>query len=200
MECSAADSLSLSPRPAPSHLRAARLVADLHQRALADTSASLRDLITSAAESVPGARYAGITVTRKRRHSETAAASHPYCVLLDEVQNHCQQGPCLTAAGLQRAIRIDDLARDDRWPLFREKAIAELQYGRSCPSDCSKKAGQPPRSTSTPNRRKRSTTHRPISGRFSPLTRAWCGTWCGVSSNFVPHRFLETSLARPKAS
>jgi hypothetical protein len=125
MEKLGAESVSLNSTPASSHLRAARLVADLHRRASFDTPALLRDLIASAAESVPGARYAGITVTKKRRHSETAAASHQYCVLLDEVQNHCQQGPCLTAAGLQRAIRIDDLARDDRWPLFREKAIAE---------------------------------------------------------------------------
>jgi len=125
MEKFGAEGISLSSTPAPSHLRAARLVADLHQRALYDTSALLSDLIGTAAESVPGARYAGITVTKKKRPSETAAASHHYCVLLDEVQNHCQQGPCLTAAGQQRAIRIDDLARDDRWPLFREKAIAE---------------------------------------------------------------------------
>jgi ANTAR domain/GAF domain len=125
METSGAEGLSLSSRAGSSHLKAARLVAELHQRTLFDTSTLLRDLIASAPEWVPGARYAGITVTKKKRHSETAAASHHYCVLLDEVQNHCQQGPCLTAAGLQRAVRIDDLARDDRWPLFREKAIAE---------------------------------------------------------------------------
>jgi hypothetical protein len=119
-----AEGVSLSSLPIPAHLKAAQLVADLHRRA-AHISALLGELTACAAESVPGARYAGITVTKKKRHSETAAATHQYCVLLDEVQNHCQQGPCLTASGLQRAIRIDDLARDDRWPLFREKAIAE---------------------------------------------------------------------------
>jgi hypothetical protein len=120
---SEAEELSLSSAPIPAHLKAARLIADLHQRA-SHTSALLSDLIACAAESVPGARYAGITVTKKKRPSETAAATHQYCVLLDEVQNDCQQGPGLTAAGIQRAIRIDDLARDDRWPLFRDKAIA----------------------------------------------------------------------------
>lgn len=124
IKTSEAEGLSLSSPPIAAHLKAAQSVADLHRRA-AHSSALLGELTACAVKSVPGARYAGLTVTKKKRHSETAAATHQYCVLLDEVQNHCQQGPCLTAAGLQRTIRIDDLARDDRWPLFREKAIAE---------------------------------------------------------------------------
>lgn len=56
-------------------LRAAQLVAGLHQRASFDTVALLRELIEGAAESVPGAQYAGITVTQRRRRSETVAAT-----------------------------------------------------------------------------------------------------------------------------
>jgi hypothetical protein len=90
-------------------LQAAQLVADLHQRASFDTPALLRELIRGAAQSVPGAQYAGITVTEKRRRSQTAAATHRYPVMLDEIQSRCQQGPCLTAATLRNSVVIDDL-------------------------------------------------------------------------------------------
>jgi len=106
-------------------LRAAQLVADLQQRACFDTGALLRDLIEGAAESVPGAQYAGITVTKRRRPSETAAATHHYPVLLDKIQNHYQQGPCLSAAAKQDSVRIDDLGADQRWPLYRAQALKQ---------------------------------------------------------------------------
>ena len=43
--------------------------------------------------------------------------------MLDEIQSRRQQGPCLTAAGLQDTVRIDDLDADDRWPLYRKDAL-----------------------------------------------------------------------------
>jgi ANTAR domain/GAF domain len=106
-------------------LQAAQLVADLHQRASLDTPALLRELIAGAAESVPGAQYSGITVTERRRHSQSAAATHRYPVMLDEIQSRYQQGPCLTAAALQDSVRIDDLDAEDRWPLYREEALKQ---------------------------------------------------------------------------
>ena len=106
-------------------LQAAQLVADLHHRASFDTPALLRELIAGAAESVPGAQYAGITVTERRRRSQTAAATHRYPVVLDEIQGRYRQGPCLTAAALQDSVRIDDLDAEDRWPLYREEALKQ---------------------------------------------------------------------------
>jgi hypothetical protein len=107
------------------YLQATQFVADLHQRASFDTPALLSGLITGAAESVPGAEYAGITVTQRRRGIETAAATHRYPVMLDEIQGRYQQGPCLTAAALQESVRIDDLVGDDRWPLYRGAALRQ---------------------------------------------------------------------------
>ncbi len=117
------------------YLEATQLVADLHQRASFDTPAMLRELIEGAATSVPGAQYAGITVTQKRRRSQTASATHRYPVMLDEIQRRHQQGPCLTAAAMQESVRIDDLQCDDRWPLYRDEALRQtpirsiLSYG-----------------------------------------------------------------------
>jgi GAF domain-containing protein len=45
--------------------------------------------------------------------------------MLDEIQSRYQQGPCLAAAALQETVRIDDLVRDDRWPLYRGAAIRQ---------------------------------------------------------------------------
>jgi ANTAR domain-containing protein/GAF domain-containing protein len=106
-------------------LQATQFVSDLHQRASFDTSALVSGLITGAAELVPGAQYAGITSTQRRRGIETAAATHRYPVLLDEIQGRYQQGPCLTAAVLQESVRIDDLVGDDRWPLYRAAALRQ---------------------------------------------------------------------------
>jgi hypothetical protein len=107
------------------YLQASQFVADLHQRASFDTPALLSGLIAGAAESVPGAQYAGITATQRRRGIETAAATHRYPVLLDEIQSRYQQGPCLNAAVLQESVRIDDLVGDDRWPLYRGAALRQ---------------------------------------------------------------------------
>ena len=106
-------------------LQATRFVSDLLQRASFDTPAMLRELIDGAATSVPGAQCAGITVTEKRRRSQTAAATHRYPVMLDEIQSRHHQGPCLTSAALHETVRIDDLDADNRWPLFREEALKQ---------------------------------------------------------------------------
>ena len=107
------------------YLQATQFVSDLHRRASFDTPTLLSGLIAGAAESVPGAQYAGVTVRQRRRGIETAAATHRYPVMVDEIQGRYQQGPCLTAAAFQASIRIDDLVRDDRWPLFRGAALRQ---------------------------------------------------------------------------
>lgn len=95
----------------------------------------LRELIEGAARSVPGAQYAGITVTQKRRRSQTASATHRYPVMLDEIASRHKQGPCLAAAAMRESVRIDDLQADNRWPLYRDEALRQtpirsiLSYG-----------------------------------------------------------------------
>ena len=106
-------------------LQAAQLVADIQQRSSSDTGVLLRELIEGAAGSVPGAQYAGITVTKPQCPSETAAATHRYPVVLDILQDHCRQGPCLSAAAQQDRVRVDDLGTDERWPLYREEALRQ---------------------------------------------------------------------------
>lgn len=107
------------------YLKATRLVSGLHQRASSDIPVLLHDVIELAAELVPGAQYAAVTVTRRRPLVETASATHNYPVLLDEIQNRFQQGPGLSAAASQDCVRVDDLSADDRWPRYRREALAQ---------------------------------------------------------------------------
>lgn len=105
--------------------QAVKWVLELQQCASADMGAALGKLIEHAADSVSGAEYAGITVANHQRFVETAAATHRYPVVLDEIQSRYQQGPCLSAAWEHHCIRIDDLATDDRWPRYRDEAIEQ---------------------------------------------------------------------------
>ena len=92
-------------------LQATRFVSDLLQRASFDTPAMLRELIDGAATSVPGAQCAGITVTEKRRRSQTAAATHRYPVMLDEIQSRLGIALLFITHDLRVAAQIcDDVA------------------------------------------------------------------------------------------
>ena len=107
------------------HLRIAELVQNLHSRSDTDADTVIAELAEHAAVEIPGAQYAGITVTRNGKHIETPAATHFYPMLLDKVQQRHQQGPCLTAAWEEKTIHVADLETDDRFPLYRQDALAE---------------------------------------------------------------------------
>jgi GAF domain-containing protein len=107
------------------HLRIAELVQHLHSRPDADADTVIAELAEHAAVEIPGAQYAGITVTRNGKHIETPAATHMYPMLLDKIQQRHQQGPCLTAAWEEKTIHVADLETDDRFPLYRQDALAE---------------------------------------------------------------------------
>ncbi|OBI72818.1 GAF and ANTAR domain-containing protein [Mycobacterium sp. E740] len=105
------------------HLRIAELVRGLYTRPDADTV--IAELAEHAAVEIPGAQYAGITITRKSKTVETPAATHLYPMLLDKIQQQHQQGPCLCAAWEKKVVYIADLETEDRFPLYRRDALAE---------------------------------------------------------------------------
>jgi GAF domain-containing protein len=107
------------------HLRIAELVQELHSRPDTDSETVIAELAEHAAVEVPGAQYAGITVTRNAKHIDTPAATHFYPMLLDKIQQRHREGPCLTAAWEEKTIHVPDLENDDRFPLYREDALAE---------------------------------------------------------------------------
>lgn len=107
------------------HLRIAELVQRLHGRPDADSDTVVAELAEHAAVEIPGAQYAGITLTRNGKHIETPAATHMYPMLLDKIQQRHREGPCLTAAWEEKTVHVANLETDDRFPLYRQDALAE---------------------------------------------------------------------------
>lgn len=107
------------------HLRVAELVQGLHNRPDTDSETVVAELAEHAAAEIPGAQYAGITLTRNAKEIETPAATHHWPLLLDKIQQRHLEGPCLTAAWEEKTIHVVDLETDDRFPKYREDALAE---------------------------------------------------------------------------
>jgi GAF domain-containing protein len=107
------------------HLRIAELVQQLHSRPDTDSDTVLAELVEHAAIEIPGAEYAGVTITRNSKHIDTPAATHKWPILLDEIQQLHREGPCLTAAWEEKAIHVADLTTDDRFPLYRRDALEQ---------------------------------------------------------------------------
>ena len=94
------------------------------QRAETDGfESTLRAIGEATVASVPGARYAGLTIVKGTKVVNTLAATHRYPVLLDDVQREFSEGPCLSAAWTHHVIHIDDLAAETRWPRYRDAAM-----------------------------------------------------------------------------
>jgi transcriptional regulator with GAF, ATPase, and Fis domain len=118
-------------RPSGLIREVAELVQNLQQQQNNDLDAVLGELTQSAAIAMPGAQYAGITIASRDGRVRTAAATDRYPVLLDEIQQRHEQGPCLSAAWEHHIIRINDMTRESRWPAYcldvtRETAVRSV--------------------------------------------------------------------------
>jgi transcriptional regulator with GAF, ATPase, and Fis domain len=107
------------------HLRIAEVVQQLYGRADADSDTVIAELAEHAAVEIPGAQYAGVTVTRNAKHIDTPAATHKWPILLDEIQQLHREGPCLTAAWDEKTIHVADLETDVRFPRYRRDALEQ---------------------------------------------------------------------------
>ena len=107
------------------HLRVAELVQGLHNRPDTDSDTVVAELAEHAAAEIPGAQYAGITLTRNAKHIDTPAATHYWPVLLDKIQQRHLQGPCLTAAWEEKTVHVPDMEAEDRFPDYRRDALTE---------------------------------------------------------------------------
>jgi GAF domain-containing protein len=107
------------------HIRIAELVQQLYSRPDTDSDTVIAELAEHAAAEIPGAQYAGVTVTRNAKHIDTPAATHKWPILLDEIQQRHREGPCLTAAWEEMTIHVADLETDDRFPNYRRDALEQ---------------------------------------------------------------------------
>lgn len=107
------------------HLRVAELVRGLHNRPDTASDTVVAELAEHAAVEIPGAQYAGITLSRSAKQIETPAATHHWPLLLDKIQQRHQEGPCLSAAWEEKTVHVDDLQTEERFPNYRRDALAE---------------------------------------------------------------------------
>jgi GAF domain-containing protein len=107
------------------HTRIAGLVQDLYGRPDTDSETVIAELAEHAAVEIPGAQYAGVTVTRNAKHIDTPAATHKWPILLDEIQQRHREGPCLTSAWEEKTVHVADLETDERFPLYRRDVLAQ---------------------------------------------------------------------------
>jgi hypothetical protein len=107
------------------HQRIAQVVQDLYGRPDADSDTVIAELAEHAAVEIPGAQYAGVTVTRNAKQIDTPAATHKWPVLLDEIQQRHREGPCLTAAWEEKTIHVANLETDERFPLYARDALEQ---------------------------------------------------------------------------
>jgi GAF domain-containing protein len=105
--------------------RIADIVRALHDRSESDSDTVIAELAEHAAQEIPGAKYAGVTVTTNRKRVDTPAASHLYAVVLDQIQQRHREGPCLESAWEKKTIHLADLETDFRFPKYRKDALAE---------------------------------------------------------------------------
>lgn len=94
---------------------------DLEQEDDPDTM--LAAIVAAAVETIPGAEEGSISLVARRRLTSHALTGE-LPVQLDAIQEEVQQGPCLDTVFEQQTVRVDDLATEERWPLFARRASA----------------------------------------------------------------------------
>lgn len=84
---------------------------------------TLQSIVHAAVDTVPGARYAGISVVEGRTTVRTPIVSDELVAEVDRAQIECGAGPCLDVLYLRHTVRSPDLADEPRWPGFAARAV-----------------------------------------------------------------------------
>jgi hypothetical protein len=139
---------------------------------------TLRVIVDTAPEFVEGAGHAGITSLRSNHTLDSPAYTDDLVLRLDRVQSEVGEGPCMSAAGRNEVLHIDDITTDGRWPRFAERA-AELGVGSMIA--CGLRADGYPRKAAL-------NLHAPLPGAFNRATAQ-------VASLYAEHASLALGNA-----
>lgn len=82
-------------------------------------------VVREAAEAVPSALAAGLTLIQGDEPPRTLAATDRLVEEVDAIQYDTGEGPCLEAIQDNDITTSNDLARDGRWPKFCARAVDE---------------------------------------------------------------------------
>ncbi|WP_344428250.1 GAF and ANTAR domain-containing protein [Pseudonocardia ailaonensis] len=87
-----------------------------------------RELVTRiAVDTVHGCDHAAISLILRHGGIRTVAATDDIPGHVDVIQYEEHEGPCLNAISAHEIVRVDDLARETRWPNFSRRAIVETR-------------------------------------------------------------------------
>jgi GAF domain-containing protein len=88
-----------------------------------ETVGTTVELVTAlAAEAIPGAAGAGVTLVDDRG-KRSMAASDTLVLRADALQYRLDDGPCLTSWQDQVSVRVDDVLKETRWPAWCAEAV-----------------------------------------------------------------------------
>jgi GAF domain-containing protein len=105
----------------------AEAFADIARRLHGESSPNkVHDRIGRAAvHTVGGCDHAAISLVYRHRAIDTVGATDDVPNQVDAIQYEVGQGPCLNAIAEHEVFMIDDLATDERWPLFSRRAAED---------------------------------------------------------------------------
>lgn len=89
-----------------------------------DSLSLLDGVVAHAADLLDPADWASVTLVRGGV-ARTIASSHSEALTADEIQYHCNTGPCLDAAIDDSVYITGDISREDRWPTYGRRVHAE---------------------------------------------------------------------------
>lgn len=84
-----------------------------------------KELVDFAARAVPRAIGVGLTLVKGDGQPMTLAASNDLATIVDGIEYDTAEGPCLDAIEHDDITVANDLANDERWPKFVERAVRE---------------------------------------------------------------------------
>ncbi|HEV2635233.1 MAG TPA: ANTAR domain-containing protein [Actinocrinis sp.] len=119
----------------------------------------VRQVVELASIAVEGAVFAGVTILDRGGMLRSVAYTDELVHAVDLVQVEHGQGPCLDASREPCVLRIEDMAREERWPRFARRA-RELGVGSMV--SCSLPAGRGNGTRGALN------LHAPTAGAFGP--------------------------------
>ena len=89
---------------------------------------TLRQIVDTAVDTVPGAEHASISRIQRRREVMTLSATGELPRAIDHAQYDSGEGPCLDSLYEEETVRLSDIAAEQRWPAFTARA-RELGVG-----------------------------------------------------------------------
>src|SRR4051794_3879196 len=89
-----------------------------------EVTAAWQVLTTQLQASLPGVAGVGISLLDRPAAGTSVAVTSKLVVAADQAQYRLDEGPCRTACAERRAVRVDDLRGDRRWPRWAAAALS----------------------------------------------------------------------------